>query len=290
MAVEPAVFRHRTPKGTFLGDESGQARRLGRLRHFVSEAAEHRHALGVFTLSRFRATYRAQALGLLWPVANPTILMIVMSVFFGLVFPPDVEAYPVFLLLGLVPWHFLSHVWTDGTSCLLHHAAVIKRTSVPAYVVASGTVFSHTFNLGFASLSLLPLIAFYPSAFRVSAAMLLLPIVVFLLVVLGLGLTLISSILNVVYRDVGYIVNSLLLVLFWATPIIYPLTRVPEDVRSFMLLNPMASLIHCVRVIVMEGQVPPAAALGAAAAVSSLTLAVGVFIYWRFAPVVADHV
>ena len=100
--------------------------------------------------------------------------MIVMTVFFGVVFPPDIDAYPVFLLLGLVPWHFLSHAWTDGTTCLLHHAAVIKRTSVPSYVVVMGTVFSHVFNLGFASLSLLPLIALYPDSFKVSLAMLLL--------------------------------------------------------------------------------------------------------------------
>ncbi|HMR78752.1 MAG TPA: hypothetical protein PKD61_26775, partial [Polyangiaceae bacterium] len=126
------VFRHRTASGTFLGSADGRPLRLGRLRHLIIQLSEHRHAFFVFTLSRFRATYRAQALGLLWPVANPTILMIVMSVFFGLIFPPDVKAYPVFLLLGLVPWHFLSHAWTDGTTCLLHHAAVIKRTSVPA--------------------------------------------------------------------------------------------------------------------------------------------------------------
>lgn len=290
MTSAPVAFRHRTARGTFLGDESGEPRALGRLRYFWHELAEHRHALSVFTLSRFRATYRAQALGLLWPVANPTILMIVMTVFFGLVFPPDVAAYPVFLLLGLVPWHFLSHAWTDGTNCLLHHAQVIKRTSVPAYIVASGSVLSHTFNLGFASLSLLPLIALYPSAFRVSLAMLALPLVILLLVALGLGLTLLTGILNVVYRDVGYLVNSALLVLFWATPIIYPLTKVPEGARAWMLLNPMASIIHCIRVIVMDGALPPWSALGAAFGVSCGVLGLGVFVYARFSSVVSDHV
>jgi ABC-2 type transport system permease protein len=290
MPQADAVFRHRTPHGTFLGGADGRPLPLGRLRHLIIELSEHRHALSVFTVSRFRATYRAQALGLLWPVANPTILMIVMSVFFGLIFPPDVKAYPVFLLLGLVPWHFLSHAWTDGTTCLLQHAAVIKRTSVPAYVVVAGTVFSHTFNLGFASLSLLPLIAFYPEAFQVSFAMLALPVVVALLVCLGLGLALLSSILNVVYRDVGYIVNSVLLVLFWATPIIYPLHKVPDAYQGWMMLNPMASLIHCIRAIIIEGAFPPGRAFWPALAVSLGVLLLGALVYRRFSSVVADHV
>ncbi|MEZ4226504.1 MAG: ABC transporter permease [Polyangiaceae bacterium] len=290
MAKPEALYRHRTPQGTYLGSADGKALPLGRLRHLIIEISQHRHALGVFTLSRFRATYRAQALGLMWPVANPTILMIVMTVFFGVIFPPEVEAYPVFLLLGLVPWHFLSHAWTDGTTCLLHHAAVIKRTSVPAYVVSMGTVFSHVFNLGFASLSLLPLIALYPGAFRVSLAMLALPVVLGLLVVLGLGLVLFTGILNVVYRDVGYIVNSVLLVLFWATPIIYPFDKVPASYQGFMMFNPMASLIHCVRVIVMQGEFPPARAFWPACAVSFGVLALGGLMYRRFATEVSDHV
>ncbi len=290
MSQAHVVFRHRTPKGTYLGGAEGRALPLGRLRHLLIELSEHRHALSVFTMSRFRATYRAQALGLLWPVANPTILMIVMTVFFGLIFPPDVKAYPVFLLLGLVPWHFLSHAWTDGTTCLLQHAAVVKRTSVPAYVVSMGTVFSHTFNLGFASLSLLPLIAFYPEAFQVSLAMIVLPVMIVLLVCLGLGLALLTGILNVVYRDVGYIVNSVLLVLFWATPIIYPLHKVPEAYQNWMLFNPMASLIHCIRAIIMEGAFPPARAFWSATLVCVGILLLGSLIYRRFSKVVADHV
>lgn len=287
---EALLFRHRTRSGTTHGDEPGRAGPLVRLRRFARELRQHQHALEVFTLGRFRATYRAQALGLLWPMANPTILMIVMSVFFGIAFPSDLTAYPVFLMLGLVPWHFLSHAWTDGTTCFLHHSAVIKHTSVPAYVVASGTVFSHVFNLGFAALSLLPLIAFYPEAFHVSFALLVLPLVVVLLVALGLGLALISAVLNVVFRDVGYIVNSALVVLFWATPIAYPIDRLPGLWKQAMLLNPMASLIHCIRDVILKGAFPPGSVLGAAALSCLGLLVVGVLIYRRFETEIADHV
>ena len=285
-----AVWRYRTPRGTFVGDAGDAVTLLGDVGRLRASLTEHAHALEVFTMGRFRATYRAQALGLIWPMANPTILMIVMSVFFGVVFPSEISAYPVFLMLGLIPWHFLSHAWTDGTTCFLHHSEVIKRTSVPAWVVATGTVLSHLMNLGFAALSIVPLVAFYPEAFQVSFALLALPLVVILLVALGLGLVLFSAVLNVVYRDVGYIVNSTLVVLFWATPIAYPMDRLHGWSQKIMLLNPVASIVQCIRDIVLKGTLPPPSVVGAAAAGCLGVLLLGTLVYRRFARVVADHV
>jgi ABC-type polysaccharide/polyol phosphate export permease len=288
--MQRAIWQHRTPTGTILGDELEEPSLAAELKSVTADFRAHRHAIKVFTEGRFRATYRAQALGLLWPIANPLILMIVISVVFGWVFPTEIPAYPVFLMLGLIPWHFLSHSWTDGTTCLLEHAEVLKRTSVPGYVIAAGTVFSHLHNLGFASLSILPLIALYPSAFQVSLAMLALPLVLVFLVVATLGLVLISGVLNVVYRDVGYIVNSSLVVLFWATPIMYPLDRVAGTARRILLLNPMASIIESTRAIVMDGRFPAAGVTAAAAASSGLILLIGLLLYRRFARQLADHV
>lgn len=285
-----SLWLHRTPTGTIVGEELEEHSLAGELRGVVADLRLQRHAILVFTQGRFRATYRAQALGLLWPIANPLILMVVISVVFGLVFPAEIPAYPVFLMLGLIPWHFFSHSWTDGTTCFLQHADLLKRSGVPGYVVAMGTVFSHLQNLGFASLSILPLIALYPSYFQVSLAILVLPIVLVFLIALALGLVLISGVLNVVYRDVGYIVNSALVVLFWATPIMYPLDKVAGNARRMILLNPMASIIECTRAIVMDGRFPPPGVIGAAAVSSSLILLVGLLLYRRFARQLADHV
>lgn len=288
MKLEP--WRHRTREGTHLGDEESAPSWRARLAHTLSDVRAHGHALRVFTHGSFRATYRAHALGRMWPVANPLILMVVMSVVFGVVFRTPVHFYPVFLMLGLVPWHFLSHAWTDGTTCFLQHAEILKRTSVPAWVVATGIVLSHVLNLGFASLSLLPLLVVYPDAFVFSPALLLLPVVVVLLIALALGLALASATLNVVYRDVGYIVNSALVVLFWATPIVYPLDHIPEHTRRWVLVNPIASLLTCFRDIIMGGRMPPTLVFAAAAAGCLGVLLISLMLYRRFALTVADHV
>ncbi|MGE0785830.1 MAG: ABC transporter permease [Sandaracinaceae bacterium] len=288
--MRPALWEHRTQKGSYLGDEAGAPLRLGGLARLFEQLFRYRDTLMVFGASKFRATHRAQLLGVLWPIAYPTVLVIVMSVVFGVVFRTDLEAYPVLLMLGLVPWHFLSHAWTSGMHSLLSHAEIIKRTSVPPWVIVSGTVLADLYNLGFSALSVLPLIAFYPDAFKVSLALLLLPLVAVCLLAFAMGLALASSVLNVVFRDTGYIVDSVLIALFWATPIVYPLSRVPGTLHNVMLCNPMAAIIESLRVIVMEGAAPDAILFLALIGGSLATLAFGALVYRLLAPVVSDHV
>jgi ABC-type polysaccharide/polyol phosphate export permease len=284
------LWRHHTARGSYLGDDARAFTWRGRARRIVGEVRDNRTILRVFTVSRFRARFRAQALGVIWPVANPLILMIVMSVVFGLVFRNDVRAYPVFLMLGLVLWQFLTHAWTEATTCMVSHAAVVKRTSVPSWVVVAGTVLSHLFTLAFASLALVPLVAFYPEAFRVSFALLSLPLWLALVVAFALGLSLTTSVLNVFYRDVHYIVDSTLLVLFWATPIVWPLEQVGEGVRPWLLMNPIAAMLEGIRAAVMDGRFASGEHLTIALAGSATMLIVGVAIYARLGDRIADQV
>lgn len=285
-----SAWQHRTANGTYAGDAEGRPAGGSALARLALSLSLHRHTLAVFAASRFRAVHRAQLLGVLWPIAYPTVLMIVMSVVFGVVFRTDIEAYPVLLLLGLVPWHFLSHAWTSGMHSLLVHAEIVKRTAVPSWVVVTGTVLSALYNLAFSSLSLLPLIAVYPQAFRVSLALLWIPLLVVALVAFGLGLALASSVLNARFRDTGYVVDSVLIAMFWATPIIYPMSRVPGVGHALMHANPMATIIEALRVIVIEGAAPPPAILGAAFGGSLLVLSLGALVHRALAPTVSDHV
>ena len=244
----------------------------------------------VFATNRFRVTYRAQVLGIFWPMANPLILVTVMSVVFGVIFKTDIEAYPVFLMLGMVLWNFVIHSWTDGTACLVRHAQVVKRTAVPSYVVVTGTVLSHLFTLGFSSLSLVPLVAFYPEAFHISAALLLLPVLIAIAIITVLGLVLATSVLNVLYRDVGYVVDSILLVMFWATPIVWPLERLPQSIHGVLLLNPVAANLHCMRDVIMKGVFPPLSVFLSAALGSLVLLLIGTVVHRRIDSLVTDHV
>jgi homopolymeric O-antigen transport system permease protein len=283
------LWRHRTAAGVVVGDGEARPARLG-LVGLVRELVESRNALRVFIVSQFRATHRAQALGVFWPIANPLLLTLVLSIVFGRVFPSDVRGYPVFLLLGLVLWNFVSHAWTDATRAFVDHASLLKHTEIPPHVVVVGTVLANAIALGFGSLSLLPLLAFYPESFHLSAALLVLPVVVALVILLTIALGLVTSVLHVLYRDVAYVVDSILLVFFWLTPIIYPLDRLSHGVRRAVLLNPLAAFLCNVRDIVIGGRFPPWSVFGwGAASTVGLTL-VSAWLYRRHAHFVADHV
>lgn len=283
-------WRYATSLGPSIGPEQNAFSLRGRIRYTLRELYANRYVLSTFTISRFRATYRAQALGVWWPVANPLVLMLVMSITFGVVFPPPSEAYPVTLMIGLVIWHYLTHVVSDGKGCLLDHAAVLKKTAVPGYVIAIGTALSHVFTLAFAMLSILPLAMFYPEAFHLTSYLLLIPFLLLCLVIFAMGATLIASVLNVYYRDVGYIVDSFMLVFFWLTPVIYPLDKFSESSRAVFLLNPMASIITCARDIVMWGRLPSGLVFAAASGTSLAVLLIGILVYRRLGACVSDHV
>ena len=111
-----------------------------------------------------------------------------------------------------------------------------------------------------------------------------------LLLLLVIGLALITAVLDVVYRDVGYVVNSLLLVFFWLTPIVYPLDRVSAPVRRVLLLSPATSILSCLRDVVMGGRFPPLTVFSGALAETLGLLVVGGIVYRRYERTVPDHV
>ncbi|MBI2892452.1 MAG: ABC transporter permease [Deltaproteobacteria bacterium] len=289
-APRAALFRHRTCTGTLVADEADPGRSRSRIGTLLWELRQHRHALRVLVAMQYRSTHRAQALGVFWPIANPLILTAVVSVVFGRLFPQAREGYPVFLLIGLVLWNFLSHAWLEATDCLMRYSEIVKRTELPPYLVIVATILSNGISLGFSSLGMLPLLVFYPDSFHLSAALFLLPLIVVLVCLLGLALSLASAPLNVLYRDVGYLVGSLLLMVFWLTPIVYPVEAVSDRVRGILFLNPMTGLIECVRDIVMDGEAPPARALALSVATTLALFVAGALTYRRFASRIADHV
>ena len=288
--ADMSVWEHRTSRGSYLGDAEGRPLRLGALARLREQIARYRDTIVVLSNARFRAAHSAQTLGVLWPMAYPTVLMIVMSFVFGYVFETPVEGYPVLLMLGLVPWHFVTHGWTGGMHSLLTHGDIVKRTAVPPWVVIAARVRSDVYNLGFSALSILPLVAIYPESFRISPALLLIPFMIVCLIALVLGLALGSAVLHVLYRDTNYIVDSALIAAFWATPIIYSLDQVPGVGRTLMHLNPMATIVEALRAVVVRGELPAGSVIWSASLGSLAVLVLGILVYRTFVPAVSDHV
>ncbi|MEO8502966.1 MAG: ABC transporter permease [Acidobacteriota bacterium] len=179
-----------------------------------------------------KARYRGSVLGFFWSLVNPTLLLAVYSFVFGYVFRPQhaggTDPYALFLITGLFPWIWLSSSLLEGAMSLISNAGLIRKAVFPAALLPIVAVFSNLVHF----LLALPVLL---TALFVGRAMgypvggfevLLLPVVILLELPLVCGLALGLAALNVHFKDVKDILNNLLTLLFFMTPVIYPLAAV----------------------------------------------------------------
>ncbi|MBL9005255.1 MAG: ABC transporter permease [Myxococcales bacterium] len=269
----PSLWVHRTPRSTFYArldadsptDYSHRETLIETLRRglrsALSGAADGQgagwfHVLAVLVRTDFRARYRGQALGIVWSVLYPLVMMSIMSFIFTHVFQSTDRNFPIFLLIGLICWQWITNSTTAATSVIVSHADIIKRTIFPRHLLPMAIVFSYGINFCIEAMTLLLFIPIFPHAFTLSPALLLVPVFLFVLALLLTGIALITSGLNVIYRDVAYLVNTGLLILYWLTPVLYNDDRIPYPYRLVIQANPFSGLIVALRRAIMEGHVP----------------------------------
>ncbi len=261
--------------------------------HFIRDIVHYREPLISLTSKEFRVRYKHAALGFLWSILNPLLLMLVLSIVMRLIARfPGIEHYPVFVLCGLIPWTFLAHTLSRSTGVLLENASLIQKVSFPREIITLSTVLSCFMNF---LLSLLVLFFFVlafgymPSWWIVMVAVI---VVAELLFVSGIALAV--SCLNVFFRDVAYIVEALLLVWWWGTPIFYPEWLIEEKAPALFyriyMMNPMAALVVSLRQVLLERRFPDINLLVTLCVVAVVTFVVGLLIFRRTQAAVVDYV
>jgi homopolymeric O-antigen transport system permease protein len=211
------------------------------------------------------AKYRGSALGVLWTVANPVMLMGVYLLVFGVVWKSpfsvlDGGHYPLFLLAGLAPWTFFAAALQSSTRSMLDNSNLIRKTRFPRQLVPLSVVAAHLVSFGVMVVLLLVVNFIVLPRARVTEWLAVPLAVVFVAFVAGLSL--VASSLNVLFRDVEFIVASLLVPLFFLTPIIYPLTNVPgaehhaRVIEAIHWLNPLSPAFEAVRAPLFLGRMP----------------------------------
>jgi ABC-2 type transport system permease protein len=275
----PDAWVVRTPKRSFV---DGKER--------VTTAVGWLSALWILTRHEFRARYRGQALGVVWSLLNPVIMMGILSIIFTQVFPSGKKDYPIFVLIGLVVWQFVSSALGAGTTAFVAHSEIIKRTIFPRQLLPVAVMLSFGINFLIESTVLLVFLPIFPSSFTLSWTLLLVPVVLAFLLILLAALVLATSVLHVVYRDVAYLVQTALLIFYWLTPIIYPIDRVPEPYQTALKCNPLTGIINALRGCVMSGT-PPSMLQWASIVIPSLVaLGIGWLIFKHYERMVLDHV
>ncbi|OGM02045.1 hypothetical protein A2115_02575 [Candidatus Woesebacteria bacterium GWA1_41_8] len=199
----------------------------------------------ILTLRELKGRYKTAVLGFMWAFVNPLIQLLVLGLVFSIFLKVQVPNYPVFLLSGLLPWTFFSSALTQGTSSLINNRDIIKKTFFPRQVIPISTVAASLIN--FLVTLIIFLILIILISLPVSFNPLFIILALFLLITLTLGLILTTSSLEIYYRDVSFIVQALVLVWFYLTPVIYPLSFVPEKYLAIYKLNPMVGIVSLFR-------------------------------------------
>jgi lipopolysaccharide transport system permease protein len=233
--------------------------------------------------------YNQTILGVGWSVLQPLLTMVVFSIFFGRVakLPSSGIPYPVFSLAAVVPWTYFANTVLLGATSLVGNSQLLTKIYFPRIFIPGAAIGSGLIDLAIAMVILLIVMASFGFV-PVTASVLLLPICLLLLVLTTAGVTFWLSALGVQYRDVRFVTPFLMQLWLFATPIIYPLSLIPSDLRLLYSLNPMVGIIDGFRVALLETGPIEWASLGLALVVGTIILASGVWYYRRIESVFAD--
>ena len=223
--------------------------------------------------------YRKSVLGVLWTLLNPLFMMIVLSIVFSNLFRFDVEYFPVYLLSGQLIFNFYSESTTVSMSAILDNGSLIKKIYVPKYLFVLSRVFSSTINL-LASFTALICVMF---AMRVDLhyTVLLAPIPLLFIISFSLGAGLILSAITVKFRDVMHLYSVFVTALMYLTPVIYPMSILPEWLEPVVKLNPITNILQMFRDVMLYNSLPDLSSIVIAVVECTVMLALGLYVFYK---------
>ena len=242
----------------------------------------HRDLLWLWTMREVRVRYKQSILGGAWAILQPLSLMVIFSVVFGyfVKVPTEGIPYPVFSYSALLPWTLFATSITFAVPSLVNNISLVTKVYFPREILPFAAVGAAFMDYLVAAVLFLALMLLYGVPVRLT--ILFLPLLLLIQIILTLGISLLASALTVLMRDVRYIVPLALQLLMYLSPVVYPLSVVPENLRTLYLLNPMSGLIENYRRVTVYGLMPDWAMLLPSVCIGLFALVVG-YAYFKHA-------
>jgi ABC-type polysaccharide/polyol phosphate export permease len=268
-----------------------EARRRAKLWGSLRELWASRTLVLAFAERDVRVKYKQAVLGFAWAILQPLGFLVIFTLFFGRVarISGGGVPYAAFALSALVPWIFLQTAVTQGAQALLSDAGLVRKVYFPREVPVLGAVMSAGLDFVFAFALLLVL---GPALGMQLTPKALLVIPLWLaLALLASGVALAVGALNVYYRDFRYALPFLIQLWLFGSPVVYPLSAVPEGWRPYyLMLNPAAGLLDGFRHVTALGTFPDWSVTGVAVAASTVVAFLGYWIFKKIEPGFADAI
>jgi homopolymeric O-antigen transport system permease protein len=232
-----------------------------------------RDLLQTLVARNMKLRYKRSVMGFAWSLLNPLAQLLVFSFVFTTVLPLNIPNYTVFLFTGLLPWTWFSGGLVESTEAIVGNRELIRRPGFPTAVLPVITILSHLVHF----LLALPVLLLFILAAKITLtwAILALPLVILVQFIFMLSLAYLLSTMHVTFRDTQYLLNILLLLGFYLTPVLYDSTDVPLKFHLIYSLNPMYHLINAYRAILLHGVWPDFVPLSLVATASFALLLVG---------------
>lgn len=215
---------------------------------------QYRELLKTNIKKEIRGKYKASFLGVLWSFVNPLLMVLVYAIVFPRILKMQEANYLIFIIVAVIPWNYFTTVMSQGTTTVLGNANIIKKVYFPREILPISVVTSGLVN--FLISCIIIFIFIFASGMGLTFNILFLPLILVVQYMLSLGIVFMTSAINVYIRDAEYIINFLIMMTFYLTPILYSTTMFPEQYRWILNLNPMAHIITAYRDIFYYQQVP----------------------------------
>lgn len=218
----------------------------------LGELFRYKELLYIFAWRDIKVRYKQTVLGILWAILQPFMTMVVFSVFFGKLagVPSDGIPYPVFVYSGLLFWNYFSTSLTTASGCMIANENIIKKVYFPRILLSIASAVTPLIDFGFALVIYFILMLYFGYIPSLVGVLMIVPLL-FLSFVASSGLGLFLASVNIKYRDVRYILPFFIQLLMFVTPVIYPVSIVPDNFKWLTFLNPMTGVIDTIRSLML---------------------------------------
>ncbi len=261
----------------------------------IRKLFSYRELLVSLTRKELKVKYRGSVLGFFWSLLNPILTMLVYSFVFSIVLRGGVKEFAIFLICALLPFNFLQNSVNQGTGSIISNSNLVNKIYFPREILPLSIVFSNLINYFLELIALFVVLAFM--GYKFYLFLYILPVLIFIQIFLVVGMTLLVSALNVFFRDLQHLITIVMMVWFFGTPIIYPLSMVPERFQPYIkFINPMTIYAAYYRNIFYYTKYPDGAGFPSvletltAVGITLLIFFVGYFVFKKFEPRFAEEI
>lgn len=266
----------------------------------IQELWQFRELIRNLVVRDLKARYKNSALGYVWSLLNPLLMILVFYLVFGFLFGSPITYFHVFLMVALLPWNYFVSSVAEGLHSIVGNGNLVKKVYFPREILPISTMFSNLINFLLSLPVLFAVILITGS--HLNKAIVLLPVLIVIQSIFILGMILFFSAISVPFRDTAHIMGIILQLWFFVTPVFYPLEQIASGFYAKLVrwLNPMASIVDFYRDILYGGYSPRAGdipvpgfpsldGIARTGLTAIIVLAIGAYVFHRLSPTFGEE-